>query len=96
MNNKNQDHQPLRAAPTQSLAGLYFHSFGDDGSVQWQGTILGHVQDGVHLVQLYSWLSTEPSNLRLVPLASMLDWSLYPDRDSMVDAWERKLSRQHQ
>lgn len=54
------------------MEGLFFLTFDEDGSCEWQGRVLGAVEDfqkGISehfLVQLYDWLVGAPSVIKVV------------------------------
>lgn len=69
-----------------ALVGQFFHSYKGD-EVEWQGSVLGRVEEGVYLVQLYEWLTGSPSNRHLVTIQEMKGWKFYPDTKSMNAAY---------
>lgn len=79
-------------APTpvqaDALRGKFFHSFGEEGFVEWQGQILGQAPGGFYLVQLFSWMIGEESNCLLVPFSEMTDWYFYQNADAMKFSYD--------
>ena len=65
------------------LVGRFFHSFPPKDEypdsptpiVQWQGHVLGRIDEHTYLVELYSWDDGLPNGQRLQPIAGMADWS---------------------
>ena len=74
------------------LVGKYFHGFVDD-RLNWQGQILGYVQDGYFLVQTYDWIIGDPDTQYLVNITGMADWVFYDSASEMEDEYERKYAR---
>jgi hypothetical protein len=54
------------------LAGVCFVTKTEEGKNHWQGKILGKVENGVYLVQLFEWLLGTPSNLALLHISSFI------------------------
>lgn len=78
----------------QALVGLYFHTFADAGDqrvVEYQGKIVAHVGDGDFLVQLFSWLDGEPTELHLLEVARLKDGraQFYETREAWTAWYER-------
>jgi len=95
---------PVKKVPKapHPLIGLYFLSFKADGACHWQGQIKEVLKDDVLLVQLFSWLTGDPTNMALIPIAETLSdgdskdlnkacWKLYHDHDQFVEAGNRSL-----
>lgn len=73
------------------LEGKYFHSLIQKDKairIQWQGLVLGSPEQGWYLVQLFSWLTGEPTAQCLVPFEQMRDWLFYSDTDAMSHSYE--------
>jgi hypothetical protein len=68
----------------EKLVGKYFHSANETNKVEWQGLVIGEPHPGWYLVQLFEWVSGEPSVQRLVPIEKMIGWLFYPDADAMT------------
>lgn len=64
------------------LKDLFFHS---DWGTQWQGQVLGPVNDNGHywLVQTFSWLDGTDSLLRVTSVHSLSDWTFYQSSEEM-------------
>lgn len=65
------------------LVGQFFHTFGQDKKIEWQGYVIGRPEPGIYLVQLFSWLDGGETSRRLVPITKMSDWLFYPDCQAM-------------
>jgi hypothetical protein len=79
---KKDNEEKRRPQAAHPLVDRWFHSFGEEGVVHWQGHILAEVSPEVFLVQLYEWLGGEPSVQKLVPLIAMAGWDFYDtDKD---------------
>jgi hypothetical protein len=72
-----------RLASPDPLVGRFFHSFAPKDEypdaptriVQWQGHVLGRIDEHTYLIELYSWDDGLPNGQRLQPIAGMADWS---------------------
>jgi len=68
------------------LLGLFFLTYAE-GKMQWQGRVQGIIRDELLLVQLFSWMAGEPTNLCLVSIADTVyktdnkgnHWDFYAD-----------------
>jgi len=69
--------------------GLFLHTFEEDGSVNYQGRIIGVEGDSM-LVQLFSWIDGRPTNV--VPMERSFIYSpscrLYATNADMLAAYE--------
>jgi hypothetical protein len=82
------------------LTGKFFHSFAPaakypdapTGIVEWQGRVLGRVDNQTYLIELISWSHGLPSGQRLQSIASMSGWRFYPTADEMRDWYEEDYS----
>ncbi len=68
----------------EQLVGKYFRSANENNKIEWQGVVIGQPQSGWYLVQLFDWISGEPTEQRLVPIEKMIGWLFYPDADAMT------------
>lgn len=73
------------------LVSRFFHSFDNDGIVKWQGHIEESCGDGFFLVQLFEWITGSPSDMKLVHMQSMSEWSFYESAEEMNDVFNRRL-----
>ena len=74
-----------------SLATLWAHLLGDDGEIVYQVEILRPGPVGTWIVQYYSFLTGDPTNVGIVAEATLLDdkkCALYLDSDAMNVAYE--------
>lgn len=79
------------------LVGHYVltpHPSGDRRRAQYQGYILGRVDETTYLVQWFSWFTGEPTDINLVDIEDMaLDenggWRFYSTQAAFLDAAER-------
>ena len=65
--------------------GKWFHSFNDDGDVEWQGQILS-VSSDCYNVQLYSWIDGSPTDVRT--LGKDVEVVFYDTNEEMREARE--------
>ena len=68
---------------THRLVGKFFHSL-EDEKIVWQGKILGEEQPGIYIIQLFSWLSGEPSNQRIIRIEEMNEWYFYDTQECLI------------
>jgi hypothetical protein len=67
---------------TGGLIGLFFHTY-SNGKIYWQGHIEQKLDSGSYLVQLFSWLTGEPTDKKIVNDSEMKDWSFYDSNEAM-------------
>jgi len=73
----------------EELGGLFFHGFDSQGRPVWQGIVIRRIHDDYYLVRLFSWLTGELTDMRLVPLSWMTGWRFYASEEQMKEAYER-------
>lgn len=74
--------------PASPLIGQLFHSVDPKtGQIEWQGEVVGELQPGWYLVQIFDWIAGEPSVRRIVPMKSMVHWLFYPNREAAIYSW---------
>lgn len=75
------------------LTGRFFHTFLNDGSqrkvIQYQGQVLGKVNDSHYLVQLFSFLDGRPTTQHVFCVSEMTSWVFYASDAEMREAYER-------
>lgn len=80
------------------LIGMFLHTF-KEGRVENQGCIIGIEKDELHgdmvLVQLFSFLTGDPTNVRAIPRSVIYsdEVKLYANNQSMLDGYEREERR---
>lgn len=66
------------------LVGRCFHSLdGPDGVIEWQGEVIGKVEQGLYLIRLFNWIDGGDSLQRLIPIDEMRHWLFYDNHESM-------------
>lgn len=84
--------QPASHPEWQTLAGKFFHTFGDDGRIARQGVVLAQSSPGVYVVQYFSWISGGGAwyGKQLVRADTMADqgWSFYATPEQMQEHLE--------
>jgi hypothetical protein len=55
----------------------------EKGKLTWQGVVIGNPEPGWYLIQLYSHLTGNPTNQRLVKIESMSEWLFFDDKEQM-------------
>jgi hypothetical protein len=84
-------------AKRDPLVGRFFHSFAPESKypdaptpiVNWQGYVLGRVDNHTYLIELFSWDDGEPNGQQLQPIAGMADWKFYSTARDMKE-WYRE------
>jgi hypothetical protein len=79
--------------PEDCIIGKWFHSFGENGKVKWQGQVTDKAPDNHFMIQLYSWVSGNPIEQKLLKFSDMTNWHFYPSNKDMFDAYERLKSQ---
>lgn len=85
------------ADETDGLTGRWFHSWreaqADDSDhvtlrnglvLEWQGQVIDRVENGLYLIQLYSWWDGTPSNQQLVEAREMTRWTFFYSHIEMI------------
>lgn len=72
------------------LVGLWFHSFNEGGSVNWQGQVERELEGNKYLVMTYSWLSGEAYKGIVVDWYDMVNWWFYRSSEDMNDMYYKK------
>jgi hypothetical protein len=78
--------------PDGNLVGRYFHTFTDEGLVEYQGVVLGEPHHGFFLVRTFEWLAGSPYCERLYRIDDMLDWWFYDEAEWMTNTYDHDLS----
>jgi hypothetical protein len=62
-----------------TLKGKFFHTFDEDGYVEYQGQIVDLVGDDIAIVLYFSWLTGSPTYHKAVWVSDIVDggWALY-------------------
>ena len=71
----------------------WFHTYKEDGDIQYQGHVLDYLPPRLVLVQLFSWLDGRPTCQKLLEVTT--DWSFYKTTEAMHDAWDLHLETFH-
>ncbi len=79
-------------AKAPNLDGYFFHSRGETGELCWQGQILSQ-RGSMYTIQLFSWLTGDANGKMVVPSEVVSQFVIYPDYDSMNDAYDRYVER---
>lgn len=90
-------------AKSEYPVGLLGHSLrpGSPVLVEWQFKVMAETKDGRYALQLFSWLSGDPTNIVFVNDADLTDvtkYKLYDSEQKWRDAAERSAEydrRQH-
>ena len=78
-----------------NLVGLWFHSWTEDETLEWQGQVIGlENPEGYYLVQLYEWVSGKASVIRLQTLNEMVGWGFFKSAEEMKEAYEHYSKKQ--
>ena len=71
-----------------TLSGLWFHSL-QCGKIEWQGRVARDLQDGNYVVQLFGWLTGNPTVRKVISFDQMKEWDFYPTDRDMRYAWNK-------
>jgi hypothetical protein len=89
----NKNNRPTDVA-SGALLGHFFHSVvGEDGKIEWQGSVIANPLQGWYLVQLFGWLDGIPNVQRLVRIEDMESWLFYNDTEMMQYSYEHGVAR---
>lgn len=87
-------------SPELGLIGRCFHTFTEDGSVQYQGIVRGDLGNGRYLIQYFDWIMGEASTLAIVPIERMIEpegdkrapgaWQFYENAEQMNFWYEHR------
>lgn len=79
-----------QVANDNGLVGLYGHTRDDDGAIHWQFQVTGMVGDSLATIQLFSWLDGRPTDVKVIPLADLMQCSLYSTYDEWIWRWAKE------
>ncbi len=69
---------PPKAEGVTAIVGLCFHSFTEDGQIEWQGRISAYDKaSDSYVCDLLSWVDGAASNVVIVPAATIGSFALY-------------------
>lgn len=96
--------KPPAATEPDGLVGRYFHIFGDDRRVQYQGRVVKQIDPTHYLVQFYEFFAGDPNTLHVVTIDQMSTskiisgrgvntWQFYQDHQHWIDWYESHESR---
>lgn len=74
----------------EALLGCYFHTL-RNGQINEQGKVIGKVAHDAYQVQLFSWITGEPTVRRVVPIQDMDDWVFYESRSEWIAAGDKAI-----
>jgi hypothetical protein len=74
-----------QSAP-QGLVGRFFHIFGDEGDVRYQGKVIAQVDPTRYLVQFYDFIMGEPSTLHVFDIDAITAANILNHREP--GAWQ--------
>jgi hypothetical protein len=58
---------------------MFFHTFNPNGTINWQGEVLGHPTPRTVRVQLYSWFTGGKTDVLVLPIEETRGWQFYLD-----------------
>ncbi|HZJ02261.1 MAG TPA: hypothetical protein VFE20_01050 [Thermoleophilia bacterium] len=71
------------------LPGHFFHTLHDNGAIKYQGQVVGRIEPGLFLVELFSYNDGLRTHRQVVPVSDMTGWRFYPSAEEMIDYHER-------
>lgn len=80
---------------SNALTGKFFHSINQKGYIEWQGYVVGGIQDGFYLVQLFEWMMGEQNICYIVHFTEMLGWFFYKTADQMTYSYDYGVAKRH-
>jgi hypothetical protein len=72
-----------------NLKNMWFHELNPKNEIQYQGRIIGKINDDYYLVQFHSFVNGEATDTKVVPFMKMLDWHFYHSDTEMRNAYTR-------
>jgi hypothetical protein len=61
------------------IVGKWFLAFNQEGKLDLQGRVLEKMKNGIYLIETYSWNDGQVLDERIISVAQMCNWRLYPD-----------------
>jgi hypothetical protein len=76
-----------------TLKGKFFHTFDEEGYVQYQGQIVDLVGDDIAIVLYFDWPTGSPTYHKAVWVSDIIDgrWALYNTATAWREAYETHL-----
>lgn len=76
-----------------TLKGKFFHTFDEDGYVQYQGQIVDLIGEDIAIVLYFEWVTGSPSYHKAVWVSDIIDagWALYNTDVAWREAYEAHL-----
>ena len=74
----------MKTIDGNELLKKWFHSLKGEG-MEWQGQVIGKINEVYYLVQLYSWADGRPTIQRLIKVWDMERWQFYSTDREMKD-----------
>lgn len=73
-----------------TLKGKFFHTFDEDGYVEYQGIIIDLVGEDIAIVLYFSWLTDNPTYHTAVWVSDIVDggWALYNTDVAWQEAYD--------
>lgn len=78
----------------EGYVGLYFHTFNEDGSIQYQGQVDYQLPDGRLICQLFEWFMGNPNNQETFDLEQTKKWQFYTTEEHWTFNCERLQKKQ--
>lgn len=73
------------------LVGKFFHSFNEDGRVNWQGRIKQYIGDNYYLIDTFELITGIDYTTRLIKFEDMINFQFYETNEDMNNTYEYKL-----
>lgn len=71
------------------LQGLFFLTF-EKNEVQYQGMIVGKVNEDYYIGQLFSWLTGDSTVMKIFNIDEMRGWEFFKDASHMEEECAKK------
>ena len=63
--------------------GLFFHTFSEDGSIEYQGMVERQLPDGRLVCTLFDWFMGEENGQKTCDLEQVKEWNFYTSSGHM-------------
>lgn len=73
----------------EGYVGLYFHTFDDDGNIQYQGRVDYQLPDGRLICMMYEWFMGQENNQDTFDLEQTEGWNFY----TTIEDWNFNCER---
>jgi hypothetical protein len=65
---------------------VYFHTLLENGEIEYQGHVIKELPFDFLEVQLYSFVTTEPTDIKIFEKSDFVKWKFYTTHDAWIQA----------